>query len=280
MGSTDPLAMVVTDPGSLTLIALVGLAYVTGLRRWRAQSRRPVVSRAQQVAFASGLLVAGVAVASPLDALVARSLTAHMVQHVLLLNAAAPLLALGAPVPTLLWALPPRARGTSLRASRHLTHSHDRWPAAWIAGTLVAEAGVVLGWHLPVLFEAASRNQGVHLIEHLSFVVTSTLSWWAVVTARRSRRGAAAVAALVGSLSGIALGSALVVIPHPVYPSYVQGSVPAALADQRMAGVVMWAFGGLLEDITGAALFASWLSMGRERAEESYVVPPLRRVAS
>ncbi len=272
--------MVVTDPGSLTLIALAWLAYVTGLRRWRAQSGRHVVSRAQQLAFAGGLVVAGVAVASPLDVLAARSLTAHMVQHVLLLNAASPLLALGAPVPTLVWSLPPAARTASLRASRRLMRSQARRPAVWIAGSLLAEAGVLLAWHLPVLFEAASRNQGTHLIEHLSFILTSTLSWWTVVTARRSRRGAAAVAALIGSLSGIVLGSALVVVPHPIYPSYARGPVASALADQRMAGVVMWAFGGLLEDITGAALFASWLSMGRERAEESYVVPPLRRAAS
>ncbi len=64
------------------------------------------------------------------------------------------------------------------------------------------------------------------------------------------------------------------------YRTYLHGSVAGALADQRMAGVVMWAFGGLLEDITGAALFASWLAGSHERPEESYVVPPLPGVPS
>ena len=272
--------MVVTDPGSLTLVALAGLAYVMGLRAWSARTGRPMVTRAQQGFFAAGLAVTAVAVASPVDGLAAQSLTAHMVQHVLLLNAAGPLLALGAPVPTLLWALPPRARGASVRLSRRVAASHDRWQAGWVGATLMLEAVVLLGWHLPVLYEAALRNGGVHDVEHLTLLLVSTVSWWAVVTGRRSRRGATAVAALLGSMSGIVLGSALVVVPRPVYPSYVHGSLGAALADQRMAGVVMWAFGGLLEDLVGAALFASWLASTNERPEESYVVPPLPGVTT
>src|SRR5579871_1061755 len=213
----EPLAMAITDPGSLTLIGLAGLAYAVGLREWRSRAGRPVVSPQAQGFFALGLLVTAIAVASPIDGLAARSLTSHMVQHVLLLNAAGPLLALGAPVPTLLWALPERWRVAALRTSRRLTRSHDRWQAGWVAGSLVVEAGILLGWHLPVLYEAALHNQAVHDLEHLSLLLSSTVSWWAVVTGRRSRRGAAAVAALLGSLSGIILGSALVVIPHVAY---------------------------------------------------------------
>jgi cytochrome c oxidase assembly factor CtaG len=278
--SRPPLCLaVVTDPGSLALIGLAGLAYLAGGRRWARRVGRPVVSPAQQGAFAAGLMVAAVAVASPLDGLAERSLTIHMVQHVLLLNACGPLFALGAPLPAMLWALPDGPRARAVRFSRRMTRNHDRWQAGWIAGGLVLEAGVLLGWHVPALYEAALRNAGVHNLEHLTFVLTSTLSWWTVVSGRRSRRGAAAVAALIGSLSGIVLGSAMVIAPNPFYPTYVQASVAGALADQRMAGVVMWAFGGLLEDLTGAALFASWLASSRERPEEAYVIPPLPGVA-
>lgn len=263
----------------LGMIAVFGVMYAAGVGRWSADAGRRVVPPSRQLSFAGGLVMTAVAVASPLDGLAARSLAAHMVQHVLLLSAAGPLFALGAPVPTLLWALPPRPRRAAVRASRSMARSRDRWQPGWIAGGLAVEAAVLLGWHLPVCYEAALRNDAVHDLEHLTLLLTSTVSWWAVVTGRRSRRGAAAVAALVGSLSGIVLGSAMVIAPHPFYPSYVHGSIAGALADQRMAGVIMWAFGGLLEDITGAALFASWLSMSHERAEESYVVPPLRGVA-
>jgi cytochrome c oxidase assembly factor CtaG len=250
------------DPAPLVLIALVGFAYRTGTRHGARVTRR------QELFFYAGLVVTAVAVASPLDTAADRSLTAHMSQHVLLLSASGPLLALGAPLPTLLWALVPDARRTTMRWSRALTRSHDRWQAAWVGGGLLVEAGVVFAWHFPVLYQAAIHHAVVHDLEHLMFVVVSTASWWTVVTGRRSRRGAAAVAALLGSLSGIILGSALVIAPHTLYSSY------PSLNDQRMAGVVMWAFGGLLDDLVGAALFASWLN-SNERPEESYVVPPL-----
>lgn len=264
-----------TDPTALTLIAAVAYAYALGVRRRQVQAGQRVVTSGQQAAFAAGLVVTALAVASPLDTVAERSLSAHMVQHVLLLSASGPLLAFGAPVPTLLFALPERLRRPALRWSRRVNRNHDRWQPGWVAAGLVAEAAVVLGWHLPLFYDAALRHPLLHDVEHLSFVVTATLSWWTVVTGRRSRRGAAAVAALVGSMSGIILGSAMVIAPNPFYSTYVHSTVAAALDDQRMAGVIMWAFGGLLDDLTGAALFASWLSMAREPAEESYAVPPL-----
>lgn len=259
----------ITAPAPLAGIAVVGAVYLVGARRWQRLAGRVMVSPARRASFLAGLAVTAAAVASPLDRLSERSLTLHMVQHVLLLSGSGPLLALGAPVPALLWGLPESWRAGALGWIRALTRNHDRWQPGWVAAGLVADAVVMLGWHLPLLYEAALRHPGVHDAEHLSFVVVSTVSWWTVVSGRRSRRGAAAVAALVGSLSGIILGSALVIAPNPVYPSY------AHLADQRLAGVVMWAFGGLLDDLVGAGLFASWLAMTRERAEESYVVPPL-----
>ena len=248
-----------TDLVPLTVIAGFGFAYWAGLQR---SHTRP----AQRIFFASGLVVTAVAVASPLDGLVDRSLTAHMVQHVLLLCASGPLLALGAPL-TLLWALPGSVRGRALRASRRLSRHHDRWQPAWVGGGLLLEGVVMVGWHLPWLYDAALRHPVLHDAEHLTFVLIATMAWWTIVTGRRSRRGATAVAALIGSLSGILLGSALVVAPHPLYAAY------PSLSDQRMAGVVMWAFGGLLEDIVGAALFASWLH--RPDEPRDIVVPPL-----
>ena len=58
----------------------------------------------------------------------------------------------------------------------------------------------------------------------------------------------------------MALGLAMVLAPHPWYQIYVTGSVPNALANQQLAGVIMWAFGGMAAVIAGVALFASWLA--------------------
>jgi cytochrome c oxidase assembly factor CtaG len=52
----------------------------------------------------------------------------------------------------------------------------------------------------------------------------------------------------------------MVLAPRPWYPTYATGRFSSALADQQMAGVVMWAFGGMAAVIAGAVLFASWLA--------------------
>ena len=91
----------------------------------------------------------------------------------------------------------------------------------------------------------------MHAVEHASFLLVSTAAWWSVTSVRRSLRGAAAVAALLGSVPGMALGVAMVLAPRPWYPIYVTGSVADALANQQLAGVIMWAFGGMAAVIAG-----------------------------
>jgi cytochrome c oxidase assembly factor CtaG len=222
--------------------------------------------------FAAGLAVTAIAVASPLDAAVDRTLWAHMVQHVLLLAVAAPLLALGWPLPTLLWVLPPHWRSRALALRRRALAHHDAHFPSWVITLLAVQAAVMWAWHLPDAYQAAVRNPALHAAEHLSFLLAATAAWWSVVTGRRSRRGAAAVAALLGSVPGIVLGSAMVVAPNPWYPLYLHGSRTAALVDQQVAGVIMWAFGGMATVIVGAALFLSWLR--RAEAAETVVAPP------
>ena len=262
------LVTLITDPVALASIAAVGWAYYAGAARWRRATGRPMVTPWESWSFAARLAAVAVAVASPLDAVADRSLTAHMTQHVLLLAVAGPLLALGSPLPTLAWALPPSRRRQTLPVSRRL-HAHlDRHFPTWVIGLLAVQALVMWAWHLPDAYQAAVRIDALHALEHVSFLVTATASWWAVVAGRRSRRGAAAVAALLGSVPGILLGTAMVLAPNPWYPLYVHGSRAAALVDQQVAGVIMWAFGGMATVVAGAGLFASWL----RRAEAADVV--------
>lgn len=271
-----PLGALVADPGSAAALALAGTAYLAGLHRWRRASGHRVVRPAAVCSFVAGLLTAAVAMASPLDTLEATSLSAHMVQHVVLLSIAGPLLALGTPIPTLLWALPPAARSRALTAGRRMARQHDRHLPAWVVGSLAVEAAVMWAWHVPDAYEAAVRNGAVHAAEHTCFLLSSTVAWWSIANGRRSRRGAAAIAALIGSLPGMALGSAMVLAPNPWYPIYVTTSRAAALSDQEVAGVIMWAFGGMAAVIVGAGLFASWLrAAGSARRDAEYRIPPL-----
>src|SRR5579884_1892516 len=190
----------VDDPVALGAVVATGLAYWQGAAEWRRHTGRPMVRPFEAGFFAAGLVATAAAVASPIDALADRSLSAHMVQHVLLLSVAGPLLALGAPLPALLWALPSSWRRPALSLRRRLQGHHDRHFPSWVISLLALQAAVMWAWHLPVAYQAAVRNSAVHAAEHLSFLLVSTAAWWSVVTGRRSRRGAAAVAALLGSV--------------------------------------------------------------------------------
>jgi putative membrane protein len=251
---------IVASPLPLLVVAVTAAAYEIGRQRWRAAAGRSMVSPFAVARFLAGLGAVAVALASPLDAAADTSLVAHMVQHVLLIAVASPLLALGAPLPTLLWALPPRWRPSALRGSRRLARAHDRQYAAWVAASLIVEAIVMWGWHVPDLYDAAVRNAALHACEHASFLLVSTAAWWCVATGPRSLRGAAAIASLLGSVPGMLLGAAMVLAPNPWYPIYAAGGTAHALTQQQIAGVVMWGFGGMAVVIAGAALFASWLS--------------------
>ncbi|HEY3832958.1 MAG TPA: cytochrome c oxidase assembly protein [Acidimicrobiia bacterium] len=248
------------DVAALLAIALVGAAYEIGRARWRAVAGRPMVSVGATTRFYAGLVVVGVAVASPLDIAADKSLPAHMAQHVLLLTLAAPLLASGLPMPTLLFALPGRARSRAIVHCRRFVRAHDRRYAAWVSGALILQAAVMWGWHVPVAYDAAVRNAALHACEHLSFLLVATLSWWSVATGPRHLRGAGAIAALIGSVPGMLLGAAMVLAPNPWYPIYEAGGRAHALVEQQVAGVIMWGFGGMAVVITGAALFAAWLA--------------------
>lgn len=241
-------------------MVVTGIAYAFGRERWNRCAARSMVGGRELLLFLAGLATIAVALASPLDRAADTSLAAHMVQHVLLLTVAAPLLAFAVPLPTLLWALPPESRRRSIAFTRRLQRHHDRHFPQWITLALGIEAFVMLAWHIPVAYEAAIRHPVLHALEHASFLLVATAAWWSVATARRSLRGAAAVAGLFGSVPGMALGAAMVLGPRPWYPIYVRTSVGAALANQQLAGVIMWAFGGMAAVVAGAAMFAAWLA--------------------
>lgn len=193
------------------------------------------VSRRQATTFALGLAVAGAALVPPFDGAAARSLTAHMVQHVLLLAVAAPLLGAG---------LPQLGR-------------RRRW-VRWAVATLTAQAAVMWAWHAPALYEAALRHEPVHALEHLSLLGTATAFWWAL-DVRRPAGGAVAFV-FTAALPGSALGAAMTLAGSAWYASY------PSLSDQQLAGVVMWAFAGLAYVVAGAIVFAAWLARAEREA--------------
>jgi putative membrane protein len=260
-------------------IAGIGAAYAIGLRRiWATAGPGRLVRARQAWCFMAGLVVSAAALTGPVDSAAHRSFTAHMIQHVVLLSVAGPLLALGAPFPTLLWVLTGQRRQSALHAWRRLAISHTGagW-YVWVIGSIVLTTAVMWGWHAPVLYQGALRNDAIHGLEHLSLVSVAGLQWWALAGGHRARRGPAVLAVFIASFPATALGAAMLLAPRPWYPDYIRTTTAAALSDQQVAGVVMWAFGGLIYVVAAAALLYSWLNVGQ--ADELPVRPlPLPRM--
>jgi cytochrome c oxidase assembly factor CtaG len=217
---------------------LVGLT-VAAVLYWLGRRERDTLRR--DACFYAGLLVIVAAIDSPIDGYADRLFWVHMVQHVLLTMVAPPLILLGRPWPRSVRALPLGVRrviARSLHACRVL--------AAPIVA-FIRFNGVLLAWHLPALFDLTLRNEAVHDLEHVLFLVTALLFWTHLApTSRRprlcaARRVAYGVGAiLVSWVLAVVLGFA----SHPLYGHYATlvhrpGGL-SALADQQLAAGIMW----------------------------------------
>jgi cytochrome c oxidase assembly factor CtaG len=184
------------------------------------------------------------ALVSPLDAVGDQYLmSAHMLQHVLIGDAALALGLLALRGPLGLFLLPPFVL-------RPLGHSRPaRAALAFVLRPSVAIAAWVLAmglWHVPRAYDYAVGHDGAHKLEHLSFVVAGTLVWAQLIDpARRGRLGLAQRIGFAGLLFalGTALADTLIFSFHPLYPTYAQQGVRlwgiSPLRDQQLAGLVM-----------------------------------------
>lgn len=244
------------------LLAAVTVGVVIVYARGLAQTptSAPEAQRSRVLAFAAGFAVVVGALASPFEAAADTSLTMHMTQHVLLLSVAAPLLVAGHPGPALTRGLPRAARPQARRAHRVAVRTARRHGLLTVV--VVATWTVVIAvWHFPVPFDAAVHHASLHAIEHMSFLVASLALWWAVAQCVASGRLAVAVLSLFASgLVCTALGALLVLSPTPWYPAYVHAGAGAALADQQLAGMVMWGFANLALVVASAVTIGWWLA--------------------
>lgn len=224
-------------------VAILVAAYLY----WRAvrilRGRGVGVRRWQQAAFYAALALTAVALVSPVNAAGERSLAAHMAQHLLIADLAAPLALAGLRWPVHVFFLP-RLLLVTLARRRRL-----RRALAWLRQPLVATGLYVLvlyGWHMAPLFEAAVTNDLVHTLQHQSFVLVSILVWWPALEPHRRRlRGELWKVGhiLAARFAGMMLGMAFIFTRSPVYTdAYGDGERLfglSALADQQTAGGLM-----------------------------------------
>lgn len=260
------------EPWVVACLLASGLLYALGVRRlWRSAGRGRGIRLSQVAAFAGGWLALAVALVSPLDPLGGRLFSAHMLQHELMMVVAAPLLCLAQPLVAWTWALPPALRRLLGRGTRQ-----PAWAAAWAFITApwpawVLHALVLWGWHLPALFDRALADNGLHVLQHLSFLFSALLFWWSALRpGRAAHRGAALMSVFTTMLHTAGLGALLALSDTPWYAAYI-GSTAAlgvdALQDQQLGGLVMWVPAGVAYLAAGLALVARWLRQGdRDRS--------------
>ncbi len=260
------------QPAVLLGLMLAGWLYGRGTAAlWRRAGAGRGVRFGQAAAFASGLTALFVALVSPLDALASALFSAHMVQHLLLILVAAPLLVISVPLVPLLWALPLRCRrllGGSWQRIGGLRTGWHVLTQPLVVGILSAIA--LWLWHAPSFYNAALQNEGVHAAEHASFLVTALLFWWVVLhpgPRDRSDYGAALLLIFATMLQTGGLGALLTFARTPWYAAYTDRALAwglTPLEDQQLAGLIMWVPMGTVYLGFGLWLVATWL-----RAQEA-----------
>src|SRR6266852_3308392 len=222
----------------------IALVYWRGWSRLRRASPNPPSVRTPTI-FLAGILALWIAVGSPLATLDHTRLTFHMVQHLLLMTIAAPLILLAEPVMILRHGLPERLlHWVSLLWRRLdgfgniLTHP----VCCWVAGT-----AVVIAWHIPAVFELGMHSQFWHPVQHASFLAGGLLFWWPVIqpwpAIAKWPRWSLPLYLFFATLPCDALSAFLVFCGRVVYSTHGAAATGALrLQDQELAGALMWSW--------------------------------------
>ena len=257
-------------------LILVALVYVRGWVRIR-RINLETIENWRVGSFLLGLFLIWLAMASPIAALDHELLTIHMVQHLLLMTLAPPLVWLGAPLKPLLHGLT-QGLGNVMsylfrslpvqRLGRAISHPAVCWLAA--AATLV-------GWHVPSLFALGMRSGLWHTIEQVSFLASGLLFWWPVVKPGQGASNGSEWPILlylfVATLPCDILSGFLVFcdrVVYPVFSSSPQSFGLSALEDQQCAGALMWTCVTVVYLIAAAIVAARLLSP--HRSEEPSIL--------
>ena len=242
---------------ALTVGYLVGVGPLR--RRYGGAAR---IGPGRLILFLSGVLVIFIALLSPLHELGDNYLfSAHMVQHLLLTLVVPPLLLMGTPP----WLIRPLFRSAgALRIGRFLTLP--------VVAFILFNVVFVL-WHVPALYELALRERGIHILEHLMFLVAALIMWWPILgmlpeMPRPPYIGQMVYLFVQPTVPAI-LGAIITFSDGVLYEWYAQAPRIwdiSAHSDQQVGGIIMWVPGGLAFLLTLAVVFLIWAS--QEESED------------
>ena len=228
----------------------------------RRHPGNPVALR-RSLAFIGGLVAIAVALLSGIGRYDTTLFSIHMVQHLVLVLVAAPLLVLAAPITQLLRASSPEVR--------------HRWLLPILHSRAVAVAGhPVVAWssftailwlsHFSPLFDVALENQAVHDLEHALYLGSALLFWWPVIGAdpapRRMSHPARIGYVLLQMPFSSFLAMAVLFTDAPLYRHYATLGAPygiTALADQQQAAGIMWLISDAIFIAAIMVIVAVWM---------------------
>jgi cytochrome c oxidase assembly factor CtaG len=236
----------------MLIVAVSAVAYTYGWQRLRNRGYQGTACGWQPASYLTGLMIVGLALLSPIDRFASMLFTLHMVQHLLLIIVAAPLLLLADPLPTFLWALPRPIRhkvGRLLR--RDAVGRKGFWAVTWMPVAWLVFVGNLWAWHYPAAYQAALRHEFIHDLEHLAFFGTALLFWWPIINPAPRVHGRLhpghptlhILYLVTAAAQSVALGAVIALPGRVLYPFYavalrLWGLSP--LNDQALGGGIMW----------------------------------------
>jgi putative membrane protein len=253
--------------GEIHLDVLIGVLLLAALyTRAVVVGGRPT-SVAQPLAFFGGCAALLVALNGPLhDLSDYYLLSAHMVQHLVLTLVAPPLWLAGTPA-FVIDALLERILRRRILAMAARAVTRPLMALSLYAVALVA-------WHLPGPYNAALEHHGWHVAEHLTLLATSVIAWWPILSPSRRLPALPYAAQLlylfVFGIPMTVVATFVTGAERPLYPWYAAaprlfGLTP--LADQQLAGIIMWVPAGIIPLVAFTVVFFRWAAAEPDEPE-------------
>jgi putative membrane protein len=250
------------EPWVIGPLILFALLFMIGSNQIRQRGKAD--RRGSMILYWTGLVSIALALISPLHEYGEHVFTAHMIEHEILMVVGVPLIVASRPGAIFLWGMPEGARRffTSLIRSRAI---QSGWKGATdLGGATILHTAVLWLWHLRVLFQAALEHESMHIIQHLSFIISALFFWSALLTRdhRRYEQGLAALALFFTSLQAGFLGALITFSSRLWYPDGPDPFPVSGLTraeDQILAGLIMWVPACSLYVVVALIILARWL---------------------
>lgn len=279
-------------PLLIFVLLAFGVFYTRGWWTLR-QKRSRLATKGRLASYLGGLAALALSLLSPIDWLGGQLFFMHMIQHLLSIMVAAPLLWLGNPFPIALWGVPKRARRplsalfTTRSIFRRSLTAITKPGISWLLFVVI-----LLGWHEPSAYNLALRRGWVHDIEHIMFFGAAMLYWWHVTGAAPHLHPRMPIWMSMGFLLATIppnmLTGVMIAFSETVVYTYYE-SIPrvwgvSVMQDQQLGGAIMWIPGSMMYLVAALVVMAIGLSRAEDKepvvvtqwnSEESMIAPGL-----